>query len=297
MLCAAGAAAAPAYKYRDPDGHWVYTDRAPAADVETESLEVSHDGGSPLSIRIERRDETGGIRLVAVNPLLCPASVEMTLVESNLPGVSAGDVLLRELAPQSEASMIRLDIRATKNPWLKYRWTGILGPPRASHRPPRAYRVPYAVGSTYRISQAFPRQITHDTPESQYAIDFALPDGTPVYAARDGIVINARHDSFRGGRDPAMMDQANVIFVLHDDGTIGVYAHMHWDSIRVRIGQRVARGEYLANSGSTGFSTGPHLHFAVIRNGGNRAVSVPVEFAGPTEAGVAPVDQASLEAY
>jgi hypothetical protein len=68
-----------------------------------------------------------------------------------------------------------------------------------------------------------------------------------------------RHDAFRGGASPAMMDQANVVDILHDDGTIAMYAHLHWDSIQVHIGQHVDRGQYLANSGSTGFSTGPHL--------------------------------------
>ena len=57
-----------------------------------------------------------------------------------------------------------------------------------------------------------------------------------------------------------------MVQILHEDGTIAVYAHLHWDSIRVRIGDHVSRGQYIANSGSTGFSSGPHLHFAVIRN-------------------------------
>jgi murein DD-endopeptidase MepM/ murein hydrolase activator NlpD len=77
-----------------------------------------------------------------------------------------------------------------------------------------------------------------------------------------------------------MLDQANVVEVLHDDGTIALYAHLHWDSIRVHTGQHVALGEYLADSGNTGFTTGPHLHFAVWRNAGGVEVSVPVEFAG-----------------
>ena len=56
--------------------------------------------------------------------------------------------------------------------------------------------------------------------------------------------------------------------MLHDDGTTAIYAHLQMDTIRVRPGQRVERGEYIANSGNTGFSSGPHLHFVVVRNAG-----------------------------
>jgi murein DD-endopeptidase MepM/ murein hydrolase activator NlpD len=67
---------------------------------------------------------------------------------------------------------------------------------------------------------------------------------------------------------------------------MSLYGHLNWNSIRVVPGQRIARGEYLADSGNTGFSTGPHLHFVVQRNEGGRIVSVPVSFAG---AGSVPV--------
>jgi murein DD-endopeptidase MepM/ murein hydrolase activator NlpD len=124
-----------------------------------------------------------------------------------------------------------------------------------------------------------------------------LPDGSAVYAARAGTVINVRHDSFRGGIGAVMADQANLIEILHDDGTIAVYGHLHWDSIRVRIGQHVALGEYIADSGNTGFSSGPHLHFAVWRNSGESDVSVPIEFAGPPGTAVTPVTGMQITAY
>jgi murein DD-endopeptidase MepM/ murein hydrolase activator NlpD len=76
-----------------------------------------------------------------------------------------------------------------------------------------------------------------------------------------------------------------------------VYAHLRWDSIRVRIGERVVRGQYIADSGNTGFTSGPHLHFAVIRNSGVADVSVPIQFAGIAGTAVTPVNQMPLTAY
>jgi murein DD-endopeptidase MepM/ murein hydrolase activator NlpD len=219
------------------------------------------------------------------------------VVHSDDPNIAAGQLYRKILQPQTRELMVSIENAGQGKTALEYQWMIVPGSPEAQHRPPRPYRAPFAVGATFVVSQAYPSQFTHTTPDSQYAVDIALPDGTQVYAAREGTVINVRHDAFRGGLSPVMMDQANVIEILHDDGTIAMYAHLHWDSIRVHIGEHVERGEYIANSGSTGFSSGPHLHFCVIRNAGFTALSVPIEFAGPSDIPVTPVTQKSLTAY
>ena len=59
----------------------------------------------------------------------------------------------------------------------------------------------------------------------------------------------------------------NFVVVLHSDGTTGEYFHLERGSVQVRAGDRVARGQWLARSGNTGFSTVPHLHFGCLSNG------------------------------
>ena len=88
-----------------------------------------------------------------------------------------------------------------------------------------------------------------------------------------------------------------MIRILHDDGTYAIYAHLNTNSIRVRPGDRVERGEYIADSGNTGFSSGPHLHFAVVRNTGMAIESLPVVFMGQNQSMVVPASGADLTAY
>ena len=98
-------------------------------------------------------------------------------------------------------------------------------------------------------------------------------------------MVEVASDFFESGTDFAVDGpRANIVRVLHDDGTMALYVHLNWNTIRVVPGQEVRRGEYLADSGNTGFSTGPHLHFVVQRNEGGSLVSVPLQFADATGA-------------
>jgi murein DD-endopeptidase MepM/ murein hydrolase activator NlpD len=285
------------HAYRDANGQWVFTDRGTGpAGAQGDAFTLPRTPEA-LHVAVERSDAGGTTRLTAVNDCLCVVTMRIAITQSELAGVPRGTNYPATLEPGARQLIFEAPHGGSARPELQYVWSVALGSPEASHNPPHPYRAPFAVGTTYRVSQAYPDHFTHATPDSVYAIDIAMPDDTAVYAARDGTVINVRHDSFRGGTVGAMADQANLIEILHDDGTIAVYGHLHWDSIRVRIGQHVALGEYIADSGNTGFSSGPHLHFAVWRNAGDADVSVPVQFAGPAGTALTAVTGMQLTAY
>jgi murein DD-endopeptidase MepM/ murein hydrolase activator NlpD len=158
--------------------------------------------------------------------------------------------------------------------------------------------VPYAVGVNHVVSQAYPDITTHRTPDSHYAVDIAMPIGTDIVAARGGVVFDVASNHFQGGTDPDTYgSKANVVRILHDDGTYAIYAHLNWNSIRVQPGDVVERGQYIADSGNTGFSTGPHLHFAVVQNAGMTIRSLPVTFAAGNATAITPSRGMTLTAY
>jgi murein DD-endopeptidase MepM/ murein hydrolase activator NlpD len=296
LLLAGAALGQAAYKYRDAAGHWVFTDEPPPAGVASDTIKRPPQE-LKLSILVTRVEDADATRLLAVNDCLCTVTIAITILQSDLAGLGAGAILRDTLEPRTQKTLARIPGSDNRKAAVIFKWSAALGSPYATHKPLLPYRAPFDIGSTYLVSQAYPSQITHAAADSRFAIDFALPDGTPVYAAREGVVINARHDFFHGAVDPVMMDQANIVEILHDDGSIALYAHLHWDSIRVRIGQKVTRGEYIANSGNTGFTSGPHLHFAVVVNSGTEDVSVPVEFAGAAGVSTAALDRKPLTAY
>jgi len=86
-------------------------------------------------------------------------------------------------------------------------------------------------------------------------IDFAGALGTPVHAAGDGVVVQARYSK----------DYGNVVMIDHGQGLVTLYAHN--SRLEVRPGDVVLAGQEISKIGSTGRSTGPHLHFEVRQYG------------------------------
>ena len=285
------------YRYHDEHGNWVYTDRRPDSALDVEEQLLTTAVASP-EVKVLRRVVDDRVELVADNGCFCPAEVAVRLLEPV--NVSGFDPQVKlAVLPAREPTLI-----ATLKPGDRTRamsfgfeYRALLGEPGVQHAPPEPYRAPFAVAQQFMVTQAYPDQVTHVNPASRYAVDIAMPVGTQVYAARGGTVIEVASQFFEATADPDRAMRANLIRVLHPDGTMSIYAHLNWDSIRVRPGQIIKRGEYIADSGNTGFSSGPHLHFAVQRNAGLMHESLPIVFAGPGGKPVTPKSGTPLVAY
>lgn len=150
----------------------------------------------------------------------------------------------------------------------------------ADHDDDYAYLLPFEHGTKRRLSQGFNGSFSHFG-ENQYAVDFDMPVGTPIHAARGGIVAEVKEDSNRGGPSVSYSGDGNYVLVAHTDGTFGNYVHLRRDGAIVEPGDIVAAGEIIAYSGNTGRSSGPHLHFDVrIPTEDGRMQSIPFRFRG-----------------
>ncbi|HEU5125387.1 MAG TPA: M23 family metallopeptidase [Verrucomicrobiae bacterium] len=140
------------------------------------------------------------------------------------------------------------------------------------------YSLPYAPGKAHKVTQAFGGSFSHKG-SNKYAIDWKMPEGTTVYAARGGEVVKIKDDSDIGGGSLAYDRFNNYVLIRHSDGTLGHYCHLKKGGVKVVPGQIVHAGDPIALSGNTGFSSGPHLHFAVFKAvDGKHRESLPIVF-------------------
>jgi len=99
----------------------------------------------------------------------------------------------------------------------------------------------------------------------EHAIDFIVPEGTPIEAALEGIIIHIKDDSNISGSDESFDKYGNYVEIKHANEEYSIYEHIKKGSARVKVGDKVEAGQVIALSGSTGWVAhlGPHLHFDV----------------------------------
>ena len=125
------------------------------------------------------------------------------------------------------------------------------------------------------MSQGYNGNFSH---QGKNSLDFTMPEGTKICAARGGIVIEVKVDSNRGCASKRCIKDANNIVVYHDDGTFSEYAHLQKRGSKVEPGDKVIPGQVIGISGNTGFTSGPHLHFEVFYFEKEKRITVKSQF-------------------
>lgn len=246
---------------------------------------VAGDGGRDaqaeiVRLRIEPAD--GEYLAWADNLLAGPIEVRLD-VASGEPPPSQPALPARAGVPAGGSALVaRLQTPGGREGWMRLRLRGVPGSSNA--RPRDVLYLPPLAQPDARIDQGFEGEFSHQDAENRYALDFAAPVGTPVLAARAGIVMQVQ-DGYRGhGLDYAHDGgRANFIRILHDDGSMALYAHLAEGGMQVRAGERVEAGQRIGLSGNTGYSTAPHLHFAVQVNRGMQLQSIRFRMRGLAE--------------
>jgi murein DD-endopeptidase MepM/ murein hydrolase activator NlpD len=218
--------------------------------------------GAQNPVRIKRITTSNYVSLIVENRRAYDVTVTLTIHPEN--------AQVTRIVPETATCGGHLQIEAARisaaDPSKPCRWRYSLrwakGGMAARHNGGIRYRLPFKKGESHQVSQGYNNRWTHRGPD-RYAVDFAMPEGTTVCAAREGVVVDLKESSKTGGPDKKYQDQSNYVSIAHADGTIGEYHHLQYDGVLVEIGDQVAAGQPIALSGNTGYSTLPHLHFGV----------------------------------
>jgi len=218
----------------------------------------------PLTVKGTREGNGAVVRAHNDGPI--PVSVVVLFTEFTNLASTERVPIVAVVPPNTVLDLTRLT-PVEKKGWgyrLRYRYR--YGSYNAGHDPAALYRMPWLDGRTFVIGQApGGRIVTHLTPASRNAVDIPMPEGTPILAARAGVVFQTVAENDAGGTEEAYRSKANVVRILHADGTVGNYVHLMHEGVAVKSGERVEPGKLIGYAGSTGLSSGPHLHFAVTR--------------------------------
>ncbi len=162
----------------------------------------------------------------------------------------------------------------------EYKFESYLGDPSNAYDTMYNYTLPFPKKKSYKILQGTNTNFTHKGLFSSYALDFRMPVGDTICAARNGYVVHVTEHNTKQGRDKSYRDFANFITLAHDDGTFSQYVHLKKDGALVDVDDYVEKGEVIGLSGNTGWSSEPHLHFAVFKVEPFQFISIPISING-----------------
>lgn len=218
--------AAEVYKYKDANGKWRFTDKKPK-DQTAETLALKKTAKNKIEpmFYVDKDETQGKNHLLVRNPFHAPIQVEL-----RFPQVKQRKSSI--IPAQGQKKL--LSATGAIEPFT-YKWQ--LGDPNLPLGP-QEYQLPADPLGCYRITQAFDGKFSHQGDNSRYAVDIALPVGTPIKAARAGTVIAVKDDYYMGGVDKFFLDKANYVRILHEDGTFALYGHILLGTAEVSVGDR-----------------------------------------------------------
>lgn len=177
--------------------------------------------------------------------------------------VVASDQMLRPLVAHCDSSLESYEVRfcEVSSAVVEYNVTYEIAPESSRYRD-ILWRLPFQTGYSYLISQGYLGKQSH---HGEYAIDFLMKEGAIVSASADGLVVKVVDAHAFGGKAASFAPFGNEVVIYHKAcNCFSRYVHLKKKSSKVKVGDTVSVGQAIAESGNTGYSTGPHLHFEVF---------------------------------
>ena len=230
----------------------------------------------PTSVRFVKEQTADGVTLSVKSKYVSEFTVTM---EATLENMTSSRPLpfTVDSAGRSSFVLVRFQRADKTRRWhYEYQPYWQFGARRSTTSNDADYAMPFGPGR-YVVMQGPRGTFSHFAGSgSENAVDWTVPEGTIVCAARKGRVVGVKQDSDTGGADRSFRPFANYVIIKHADGTFAEYVHLQKDGAMVKMGDEVAVGQPIGLSGQTGFASKPHLHFDVFQAiDGKKKLSLP----------------------
>ena len=241
------------------------------------AFSISHNLFSQPKVEVFSLKSGADINILANNEEYCPVSMVLDLNIENLASNKGSQKTF--VIPAKSKNYILLTLQKI-NEFVGYNYsynlTSIKGDITINEIDTNyQYDLPFLKNNSFQVQQGYFGRFTH---QNERALDFTMPIGTKVSAARDGIVITLVQNNTQHCSNPRCIDFNNYIEILHSDGTIANYSHLKYKSSDLLLGDKVEQGEVIAESDETGFTSGPHLHFICYVADFNDKKTIPTLF-------------------
>lgn len=243
---------------------------SPSAIPEPAATGESKVGGDSL-FTVKTQSSNNGVTFVFYKLSELPTTIEVALPSStNLTATHAFPISIYTgtLSSGTPLTISALNSIDNTQAW-NYRWTTqyVFGVVTSTLSSTLNFKLPFEEGKSYPLAQGYNGSFSHQsTTWNNLSLDFDMSELTPIHAAHNGIVSHVYKGATTGGLAESFKDKANYVSLVHTDGTITQYVHLHVSGVLVTLGQPVSRGEKIGLSGNTGYSSGPHLHFHGYRH-------------------------------
>lgn len=225
-------------------------------------LLIGYNSFSQIRATIYNEKTNDGYKVLADNDEFCPISIKLELELTNI--ASSNNVSQFFVVPAKTKGFVLttltvIDKKSTSGFKTKTHYN--YGNSNLKDYVDYSYSLPFQNGKTFTVFQGYNGSFSH---QNENSLDFKMPIGTEVLAARDGIVIKVVKQFNQNCAEKKCAEFNNYVLIYHNDGTFSKYIHLKRNGVVVKEGDQIKENELIGYSGNVGWSNGPHLHFMVF---------------------------------
>jgi murein DD-endopeptidase MepM/ murein hydrolase activator NlpD len=216
-------------------------------------------GFTQIKLKITNEKTENGFKLLAENNEFCPVTVKLDITLNNLFSSNGNNKTFVIPAQVKGHEITTLQI-IKPNTSYSYNTKTLInyGDHNLKTFDDYNYSLPYKKGESYKVDQGYNGSFSH---QNENALDFTMPVGTEIFAARSGVVIQVMQNNHMNCAEKKCAEYNNYIVIYHSDGTFAKYIHLKQNGSLVKEGDAIKENDLIGYSGNVGWSNGPHLHF------------------------------------